>query len=423
MFVILLSAILLLSPSVPCAETLQDRLASIPDPRMSGRWVYDGAGVVPAGIARMNSLIGDFEKRTTVEIVVVILPTNGEFDSKEFATALFNRWKVGKKGKDNGILVLHVLDKRRIEIEAGYGMEEVLTDGKCGMREIDSSPATGESGEQAPPGSGEEYSRNLSPPPQRRLLLRGAPVRFEQILAGLTVMIGLFVSLSMLLVFRSNWKGKTIQERYRIYKEEGPPYHYGSALLMTGGIAYLVARQLRFTDTGLGIGALMVSAALGMTWLWRKVVLKRLRSAPRRCERCDAWMERLDEASDDSYLLPGNVAEESVGAIDYDVWKCSCGHCRIESYDRKCKIRNCPQCRFKTLTLLSSSTIAEPTETGTGVARDEFRCAYCKHVFSEERTLPKIPGGGSYGTGSGFYSGGGSFGGGSSGGGGAGRNY
>ena len=50
---------------------------------------------------------------------------------KHFATALFEYWGIGQKGADNGVLVLHVLDLRRVEIETGYGNEGPLPDVKC----------------------------------------------------------------------------------------------------------------------------------------------------------------------------------------------------------------------------------------------------------------------------------------------------
>ena len=46
--------------------------------------------------------------------------------------SLFDSWKPGKKGKDNGVLVLLAVKERRWRIETGYGVEGILPDGLCG---------------------------------------------------------------------------------------------------------------------------------------------------------------------------------------------------------------------------------------------------------------------------------------------------
>jgi uncharacterized membrane protein YgcG len=51
---------------------------------------------------------------------------------EEFATALEDKWKVGAKGTDRGVLVIVSLDPRKYRIEVGYGLEGTLPDGKVG---------------------------------------------------------------------------------------------------------------------------------------------------------------------------------------------------------------------------------------------------------------------------------------------------
>jgi uncharacterized protein len=52
--------------------------------------------------------------------------------SASCATELFNTFKIGKKGVDNGVLMLISKGDRRVEIETGYGMEERLPDARAG---------------------------------------------------------------------------------------------------------------------------------------------------------------------------------------------------------------------------------------------------------------------------------------------------
>lgn len=101
--------------------------------KIRNEWVSDRVGVMNAATKQqINSLIDELERKTTAEIAVVTIYRTDGRSPKEFATTLFNRWGIGKKGKDNGVLVLLVMETRRIEVETGYGIEGVLTDGKVG---------------------------------------------------------------------------------------------------------------------------------------------------------------------------------------------------------------------------------------------------------------------------------------------------
>jgi uncharacterized membrane protein YgcG len=104
--------------------------ASLPAPQ--GR-VNDFAQVLdPSTTAQLNALAAEVEQRTTAEIAVVVVPTTAPMTPKEYATALFNHWGVGKRGSDNGVMVLLAIDDRRVEIETGYGVEGILPDGHAG---------------------------------------------------------------------------------------------------------------------------------------------------------------------------------------------------------------------------------------------------------------------------------------------------
>ncbi|MFA5362592.1 MAG: TPM domain-containing protein [Candidatus Omnitrophota bacterium] len=101
-------------------------------PRPAG-WVNDFANVIDAGTAgKITVLAGEVEQKTTVEIAVVTVGSIAPHDEKEYARLLFDSWKPGKKGKDNGVLVLVAISERRWRIETGYGVEGILPDGLCG---------------------------------------------------------------------------------------------------------------------------------------------------------------------------------------------------------------------------------------------------------------------------------------------------
>lgn len=125
---IILFCALALSAAAPALGMSVDQ---VPNPqRTDGTWVSDTASVISAHEERfLNTTIDDLEAKTGAEIAVVTVNTVDAPTPKDFATELFNHWGIGKAGDDSGLLVLLVLDERRVEMETGYGLEGVLTDG------------------------------------------------------------------------------------------------------------------------------------------------------------------------------------------------------------------------------------------------------------------------------------------------------
>jgi len=103
---------------------------NIPQPE---GWVNDFAGVISTDYKeKLNSLISELETKTSTEIAVVTINSIAPYDEVGYTRMLFDNWKPGKKGKDNGVLVLLAIKERRWRIETGYGIEGILTDGICG---------------------------------------------------------------------------------------------------------------------------------------------------------------------------------------------------------------------------------------------------------------------------------------------------
>ncbi len=107
----------------------------VPNPRqINGTWVTDMAGILSNDTeTQLNQKIAQLERKNGIEIAVVTVPETAPAASpKEFTTKLFNYWGIGKKGKDNGVLLLISKGDRRVEIETGYGIEAILPDAKIG---------------------------------------------------------------------------------------------------------------------------------------------------------------------------------------------------------------------------------------------------------------------------------------------------
>lgn len=102
-------------------------------------WVNDYAGVLsPSTRQELNSFLQAYRDQTTNEIAVLIVPTTGGREIRQYGIRVAEKWKVGKKGKDNGVIFVIALQDRRMAIEVGYGLEGTLTDIKCAwiIREV-----------------------------------------------------------------------------------------------------------------------------------------------------------------------------------------------------------------------------------------------------------------------------------------------
>lgn len=82
----------------------------------------------PSEVAVLNQKLSDYEKQTGNEVSVVIIKALNGDTAQNVANNLFNEWEIGKKNKDNGILILISLQERSFWMEIGYGLEDKLTD-------------------------------------------------------------------------------------------------------------------------------------------------------------------------------------------------------------------------------------------------------------------------------------------------------
>ena len=96
-------------------------------------YVNDYAGVFTAtNKAVLESYLQEVQAKTTAEIAVVALKSLDGGEINDFANRLFQKWGIGKKGKDNGILLVAAIEDRKVRIEVGYGLEGLIPDAKAG---------------------------------------------------------------------------------------------------------------------------------------------------------------------------------------------------------------------------------------------------------------------------------------------------
>ena len=121
-----LLVLLLAWPGMLLAERVQD----LPPPT---NYVSDFAGVLsPQTLAYLNALCAQVDRQAHAQIAIVTIKSLDGEPIENFATALEDKWKVGKKGTDRGLLLILATTDRKYRIEVGYGLEGILPDGRVG---------------------------------------------------------------------------------------------------------------------------------------------------------------------------------------------------------------------------------------------------------------------------------------------------
>ncbi|MGB7593248.1 MAG: TPM domain-containing protein [Terriglobia bacterium] len=96
-------------------------------------YVNDFAGVLdPATVEGLTRLCTEVDQKAKAQIAVVTIKTLEGDAVEDFANHLFQKWGVGYKGTDRGVLVLLATDDHKYYTEVGYGLEPILPDGKVG---------------------------------------------------------------------------------------------------------------------------------------------------------------------------------------------------------------------------------------------------------------------------------------------------
>ena len=102
-------------------------------PDKINRYVNDFAHLMsPRQVNQLERQLSTFEDKTSNQFVVATFPSLEGQDLEDVSIHMFQKWKIGQHGKDNGILMTIWQQERKIRIEVGYGLEPVLTDALSG---------------------------------------------------------------------------------------------------------------------------------------------------------------------------------------------------------------------------------------------------------------------------------------------------
>lgn len=105
--------------------------ADYPAPPPPDNYIVDKAGVLSSSdLDRINALCREVERVTTAEMAVLVIRTTDNEDISMYATNVGNRWGVGQKSKDNGLVMVVAIDDRKVFTATGSGMEGYLTDAR-----------------------------------------------------------------------------------------------------------------------------------------------------------------------------------------------------------------------------------------------------------------------------------------------------
>lgn len=367
----------------------------------------------PATVATLDTMLYRLRQTNSAEFVVVALNSIGNQNPRNFATKLFEEWGIGRKEKDNGLLLLFVKDQRQALTEVGYGLEGILPDAinkRLLMKYMFPYFKQGNYNEGMVQGvrafiaymtTDEANQELMVPVTQKKQNLDWATILFWYLIISL--LIGLFFIGSIL----SSQKNAYNKEDYSKYRAIIP-----------------------YKDFSL-IFCLIFPITMIPVYLWLNARLHHLRNKKQKCEHCGGMMHKLSEAEEDAYLSASEQTEERINAIDYDVWLCdACNKVKILPYEKQfTKYSRCPVCHTRAYALQSDKILVEPTPFSKGTGEKTYYCHHCHNMKKARYIIPiiiaagAVAGRGGRGFGGGFggggFSGGGGFGGGRSGGGGA----
>ncbi len=108
--------------------------AQLDIPERPASWVSDYAGVLSASQRQsLDQQLEQLEVQTSTQIFVALFPQLPENTYlEEFCVKLYEKWRPGLKKEQNGVILAIFINDRKLRIEVGYGLEDVLTDLQSG---------------------------------------------------------------------------------------------------------------------------------------------------------------------------------------------------------------------------------------------------------------------------------------------------
>jgi uncharacterized protein len=100
---------------------------------MPSHYVEDYANVINSTHEqRLNGILQELEQKTGAQYIILTVETTGGMTIEQLSIELAEKWKLGQRGKDNGMLFSLAVKERKYRFEVGYGLEGFITDQFCG---------------------------------------------------------------------------------------------------------------------------------------------------------------------------------------------------------------------------------------------------------------------------------------------------
>jgi uncharacterized protein len=121
--------------------------AEVAIPPSPAHWATDTTGFLnPQTVAALDARLRAYQSRTGHQVLVYVAPTTGSTPTEDWTVRAFARWKVGRKGLDDGLVLFVFPADRKLRIEVGYGLEQAVPDATAAriIRDITPKLKTGE---------------------------------------------------------------------------------------------------------------------------------------------------------------------------------------------------------------------------------------------------------------------------------------
>ena len=311
-------------------------------------------------------------------MAVAIVPELGDIGIEEWSEAVFREWGLGKKDRDNGVLIVISPGSRMARIETGYGTEGILTDALCRriIGDVIAPRMNGGNLDGAVAGAVAAVGGAMTDPAAvaelrsgerdyqggRKVLDVSVFYNFLMIVAALGFLYCCYVFFRDL--FSARRRRASRYDRARMWRADRNK-------LLIGGI---------------------VSAGTGLVFfLLAWLIYRRLRTKPLKCPTCGHKMRRLPEDEDNQLLSDAQDLEERLRTVDYDVWECpQCG--AVERFRYRYpqgKYTECPSCHTVAMCHVGDVVTRPATERREGEGGRVYECKYCHQQKRLPYVIPK----------------------------------
>ncbi|SEF76615.1 TPM domain-containing protein [Sphingobacterium lactis] len=461
---------------------------NLPSPKVAGQnfYVTDPDHILSSGtVEELNAISTDIEAHTQAEFAIAIVRDYTGDDDFQFAFDLFREWGIGKKESNNGLLLFIAVDRREYRFISGYGMEAIFPDAylkRIGEKYLVENFRNNDYDRGVLEAS-KFIQHILKSPDAHEELKRQMPeaipfFSFENpILKNSLLVIGFFLLIYLYIHFSS----KSLIKRKRSTNPIAPVFYgMGCMVLLMFITVFIFAfvfnnihqvyqvKHLPYFLMVLGSVIIAMKITTNSASIFKSYTDEQERMAARKefmkrngillllapiaiyeffslsnylrknknrfvppddSGNWERMVRTTNKKETATYLSPGQVKEEKIGALKYEVWKDTrTGKFKYIPWDLNKDYTVCPSCGYTTLEIDVTKTLKRATYKSTGVGEKGDKCQNCSYYqFKEEFVIPKktrsSSSSSSGGGGSSSSSGGGSFGGGSSGGGGAGGRW